>query len=236
MPIITVQIDTDAQAVVPRDPCASHALHKAIFDACGIGFADSWDDILSAASQPEHRCSLCDNTGDIHTTTGEWRGECPHCRPEQAQQSEPSLTETMPYGHDIDAYIEEFLKAAGSSFMHYSLPSSRERMRDVMTRAMMHMAKTAPRPVPTGGWQPIENAPNYKYVLVHYAKHITDLDQNWTWDENSERTFVAKRENDLWRQDFGPDNFVIVEPTHWMPLPEPPTGLQRPPDPEGGAV
>ena len=91
------------------------------------------------------------------------------------------------------------------------------------------MSKKDPaQPVTTGEWQPIETAPNYKYVLVHYAKHITDLDPNWTWDENSERTFVAKREDDLWFQDFGPENFVIVEPTHWMEIPLPPTGLKLP--------
>ena len=25
------------------------------------------------------RCPLCDNTGDIHDLTGEWRGRCPDC-------------------------------------------------------------------------------------------------------------------------------------------------------------
>ena len=27
-------------------------------------------------------CDLCDCTGDIHDQTGEWRGECPYCRPQ----------------------------------------------------------------------------------------------------------------------------------------------------------
>ncbi|MDS0807532.1 hypothetical protein [Burkholderia cenocepacia] len=45
-------------------------------------------EILTIAASPPSqpaaapiRCSLCDNTGDIHDATGEWRGECPNCAP-----------------------------------------------------------------------------------------------------------------------------------------------------------
>jgi hypothetical protein len=31
------------------------------------------------ASQQGEECRLCDNTGDIHDQTGEWRGNCPNC-------------------------------------------------------------------------------------------------------------------------------------------------------------
>lgn len=36
-------------------------------------------------SRPQYErkaCDLCDCTGDIHDQTGEWRGECPYCRPQ----------------------------------------------------------------------------------------------------------------------------------------------------------
>lgn len=54
----------------------------------------------------------------------------------------------VPYGHEVDALIEEFLKASGSSFMHYSMPKAREEMREVMTRAMMWKPEQ-PKPVAT---------------------------------------------------------------------------------------
>lgn len=33
-------------------------------------------------------CDLCDCTGDIHDQTGEWRGECPYCKPVSARVPE----------------------------------------------------------------------------------------------------------------------------------------------------
>lgn len=33
------------------------------------------------ASANSPRCQYCDGTGDVHSITGEWRGECPECKP-----------------------------------------------------------------------------------------------------------------------------------------------------------
>lgn len=76
----------------------------------------------------------------------------------------------------------------------------------------------------TTAWQPIETAPEGVHVLVHYAKHITDLDPKWEWESDAQRTFVAMRNADYWVQDVGIGQSGIVEPTHWQPLPPAPGG------------
>ena len=43
----------------------------------------------AALEQPQveqERCHLCDCTGDINGLDGEWRGECPYCRPQPPRQ------------------------------------------------------------------------------------------------------------------------------------------------------
>lgn len=34
------------------------------------------DAVLAASAAPVARCLYCDDTGDVHTPTGEWRGRC----------------------------------------------------------------------------------------------------------------------------------------------------------------
>ena len=70
------------------------------------------------------------------------------------QQPKPSLTKSIPYGHEVDGFIDEFLKASGSSFGHYSIAATIEKMRDIMTRAMMYMSHNEQRP--TGLTRPAE--------------------------------------------------------------------------------
>lgn len=43
---------------------------------------------IAALEQPveQERCRLCDCTGDIHGLDGEWRGECPYCRPQPTRE------------------------------------------------------------------------------------------------------------------------------------------------------
>ena len=60
----------------------------------GLSLADaavlSWQEWLKSASQQpqieQERCHLCDCTGDIHGRDGEWRGECPYCRPQPKRE------------------------------------------------------------------------------------------------------------------------------------------------------
>jgi hypothetical protein len=60
------------------------------------------------------------------------------------------------------------------------------------------------------------------FVLIHYSKEYTDKDPNWVWCDGTSRTYVAV----LWEGDWWDcDKLnVICDPTHWMPLPQPPKG------------
>lgn len=94
---------------------------------------------------------------------------------------------------------------------------------DAEGKVLSVIAEAQPAPIPTA-WQPIETAPEGVHVLVHYAKHITDLDPKWEWESDAQRTFVAMRNADYWVQDVGIGQSGIVEPTHWQPLPPAPGG------------
>lgn len=50
---------------------------------------DAMQALRAALDHPQveqERCHLCDCTGDIHGLDGEWRGECPYCRPQPPRQ------------------------------------------------------------------------------------------------------------------------------------------------------
>lgn len=62
------------------------------------------------------------------------------------------------------------------------------------------------------GWMPIETAPkDWSDVLLH----VPDLESDWRTE--CEGYFDADAE--LWRAPA----FDVVTPTHWQPLPKPPT-------------
>ena len=63
-----------------------------------------------------------------------------------------------------------------------------------------------------GEWQDIETAPRIagKRIIVHIAYDEPDVTLGW-WDAGSE----------CWRN-LGDDGPGDMQPTHWMPLPEPP--------------
>src|ERR1700744_3588560 len=57
---------------------------------------------------PEPRCPYCDNTGDVHSIDGEWRGECNECTPPH-----PTIEESLKVGEavvDDTSTLEEWLK------------------------------------------------------------------------------------------------------------------------------
>lgn len=74
-------------------------------DANEVGI---WRSMIAAAPDPSQeptRCHLCDNTGDIHDATGEWRGECPYCaapQPASEQQAARGLS-----GEQVEAIMEQ---------------------------------------------------------------------------------------------------------------------------------
>jgi hypothetical protein len=60
-------------------------------------------------------------------------------------------------------------------------------------------------------WKPIETAPKMRKILVYTGNGIIE---SWL-------------EGEYWHQDIVEDDFLnlpelLVEPTHWMELPEPP--------------
>ena len=62
-----------------------------------------------------------------------------------------------------------------------------------------------------GGWQPIETAPNGVAVLIAY-------------DDGDVVLYKAEDNDCDWRGSEGLEGIPGVSfPTHWMPLPEPPT-------------
>ena len=60
-------------------------------------------------------------------------------------------------------------------------------------------------------WQPIHTAPDEEYVLVadEWGIQIAMRDENHQW-------WAVVRRIDQ------EDNYPIFDPSHWMPLPEPP--------------
>lgn len=54
-------------------------------------------------------------------------------------------------------------------------------------------------------WQPINNAPDDEWVLV--------------WCRNDDSCMIAMYTEGLW---FDENGYTDLNPSHWMPLPEPP--------------
>ena len=82
-----------------------------------------------------------------------------------------------------------------------------------------------PEPAPPSGWQPIETAPKDGRVLLAYWG---DTPQFIGWDGEGWRVLMPPARG----MGFGiHGNFAPFQPTHWMPLPAPPTMA----DPPSGA-
>lgn len=58
-----------------------------------IALPMSWSAWQAAQAQAAERCKYCDNTGDVHSPTGEWRGVCTECK--QVARQEPVANVTI---------------------------------------------------------------------------------------------------------------------------------------------
>lgn len=80
---------------------------------------------------------------------------------------------------------------------------------------MIKAWNTRPRPS-AEAWQPIETAPRDGLILVYSPKHkeqfVVFLGTN---PEDGVKKWVIARGESI--------TFVVSDPTHWMPLPKPPT-------------
>lgn len=81
------------------DPAFNRWLDESITENGEFSVWHQLGDVATAwaawESRPHYKrktCDLCDCTGDIHDQTGEWRGECPYCRP-QASAAVPSAAD-----------------------------------------------------------------------------------------------------------------------------------------------
>ncbi len=67
-------------------------------------------------------------------------------------------------------------------------------------------------------WEPIDTAPKDKEIIV------CDASSGWTivasWSDRDGCGF--RRLEGFWMSNGCVDNYLTIDPTHWMPLPEPP--------------
>jgi hypothetical protein len=85
-----------------------------------------------------------------------------------------------------------------------------------------------------GEWQPIETAPDEKMVLVYWPAFKLDDDGNLTdephEDDGSGLIGVSAKIGSIFHEpealnavgDYFGDEWEYGDPTHWMPLPDPP--------------
>lgn len=73
-------------------------------------------------------------------------------------------------------------------------------------------------------WQPIETAPKGKAILVYDPSHDHPRVAQWmTAMDDGEGAWIYARKLSWQEPMMGKAlSFIVVDPTHWMPLPEPP--------------
>ena len=79
-------------------------------------------------------------------------------------------------------------------------------------------------------WQPIETAPRDGTAVLLYGG-LWDGDASGIYDDGNDRVpLVCGYRGDVWAMcDTDFYQVRILEPTHWMPLPEPPQAPSEPP-------
>ncbi len=92
-------------------------------------------------------------------------------------------------------------------------------LRDLANELQEKAAQSARKLLSPVGWQPIETAPKHWKILAYEPPTIENGIEIVSGD-----FYTAWREGDDWIYAVGEtiDDYKICEPTHWMPLPEPP--------------
>lgn len=179
-----------ALAAVPVEPRQiTEAMHvaacKVLTRASGLDGTPQrmLDAMLAAAPQPQ-RCPYCDDTGDVHSADGEWRGACA-CpagaspQPTPPQQAAPKQTAKMgPAGVAFsDLFMEQFEALAGSVTSDIIKDAAR-----LAAACAYSLAATPPQPTApatqaqaVSQWLPIESAPkNGTEILVWWVHPTKD--------------------------------------------------------------
>lgn len=63
------------------------------------------------------------------------------------------------------------------------------------------------------------------FVLVYYSKSMTDKEYPRIWTENAFRYCLAQHFSEIenaWYEEINGEPSYIIDPSHWMPLPQPP--------------
>ncbi len=144
------------------------------------------------------------------------------------REGEMTNTETKPMS-DVDDLIRIAAKAmcddrptyhkTGDTLLTMYARSAVEALRPYLTQ----------RPVDLE-WQPIETAYRGELVLVCGGVAQSACSGNDDWFENTE-VYIAKQYHG--DTDYTVNDYFIVRPTHWMPLPKPPA-TQTPYTEKGG--
>lgn len=159
--------------------------------------------------QAQYSRPVCRGSWALGSACGKCE-RCEHTKPEQAQQSGWDGVTGMPTD---DVFVE----------VAKTWPLDWGRIKaifiQVQRRAGQPPKQPTPRPVPTSEWLPIESCPEDSMFLACNANDYTFIELlSWQGD------------GCVWN--YGSNNMQEIKHyTHWIPLPEPPTGLTRPAEP-----
>lgn len=75
-------------------------------------------------------------------------------------------------------------------------------------------------------WRPIETMPvDGTWVLLHWSSQAIRSDPSWYWNEyDGPQTDIGRtvRHPEKRYSIVDTEGLDVIDPTHWMPLPEPP--------------
>jgi hypothetical protein len=164
----------------------------------------------------EKRCKNCDDTGDVHSIDGEWRGIC-HCPAGDSMRGlsacvtcgAPSV-EPAPSLQDI---LQQqcsdwgvYWRAPDAHGVELSCKQALELLRTALRVEVDIVAPSSPKVEPAG-WQPIETAPRGGRILVR-APGLGPCVASAGWRNETPDVIVWEVIND-----------ITCEPTEWHPLP-----------------
>ena len=76
-----------------------------------------------------------------------------------------------------------------------------------------------------GGWQPISTAPRDGTDVMRHDKHWGVMSGYWSDCIWARYANPDKDAGGAWVQELNRSDTLALNPTHWMPLPEPPEAV-----------
>jgi hypothetical protein len=91
--------DTQWMNVVNHDNCyRGWAVDEAVNHAVKMAekyMRENFEAYAATLRQQAERCPYCDNTGDVHSIDGEWRGECHECKARHAERGDGAVSDEV---------------------------------------------------------------------------------------------------------------------------------------------